>query len=150
MRVIYLMHFASFCFLLYAAFFVKSTRFFVIFATIIVQYLTIHLSLLLSAPSYSYHRQFPQSSGKKKGKSRECARSFGKRLNYNFPTLLSTFYKNIPNTLHVYAFVGRVQLEMPQQAQVIKVGRLWFSLLWLGPRNFLIIRKNVWHCRKKH
>ena len=74
----------------------------------------------------------------------------GKRLNSYFPTLLSTFYKNIPNTLHVYAFVGRVQLEMPQQAQVIKVGRLWFSLLWLGPRNFLIIRKNVWHCRKKH
>lgn len=143
------MHFASFCFLLYAVFFVKSTRFCVIFITIIVQYLTIHLSLLLSTPSYSYHRQFPQSSGKKAG-SRECARSFGKRLNYNFPTLLSTFYKNIPNTLHVYAFVGRVQLEMPQQAQVIKVGRLWFSLLWLGPRNFLIIRKNVWHCRKKH
>ena len=149
MRVICLMHFASFCFLLYAVFFVKSTRFCVIFITIIVQYLTIHLSLLLSTPSYSYHRQFPQSSGKKAG-SRECARSFGKRLNYNFPTLLSTFYKNIPNTLHVYAFVGRVQLEMPQQAQVIKVGRLWFSLLWLGPRNFLIIRKNVWHCRKKH
>ena len=143
------MHFASFCFLLYAVFFVKSTRFCVIFITIIVQYLTIHLSLLLSTPSYSYHRQFPQSSGKKAG-SRECARSFGKRLNYNFPTLLSTFYKNIPNTLHVYAFVGRVQLEMPQQAQVIKVGRLWFSLLWLGPRNFLIIRKNGWHCRKKH
>ena len=143
------MHFASFCFLLYAVFFVKSTRFCVIFITIIVQYLTIHLSLLLSTPSYSYHRQFPQSSGKKAG-SRECARSFGKRLNYNFPTLLSTFYKNIPNTLHVYAFVGRVQLEMPQQAQVIKVGRLWFSLLWLGPRYFLIIRKNVWHCRKKH
>ena len=150
MRVIYLMHFASFCFLLYAVFFVKSTRFCVIFITIIVQYLTIRLSLLLSTPSYSYHRQFPQSSGKKKGKSRECARSFGKRLNSYFPTLLSTFYKNIPNTLHVYAFVGRVQLEMPQQAQVIKVGRLWFSLLWLGPRNFLIIRKNVWHCRKKH
>ena len=149
MRVICLMHFASFCFLLYAVFFVKTTRFCVIFIPIIVQYLTIHLSLLLSTPSFSYHRQFPQSSGKKAG-SRECARSFGKRLNYNFPTLLSTFYKNIPNTLHVYAFVGRVQLEMPQQAQVIKVGRLWFSLLWLGPRNFLIIRKNVWHCRKKH
>ena len=74
MRVIYLMHFASFCFLLYAVFFVKSTRFCVIFITIIVQYLTIRLSLLLSTPSYSYHRQFPQSSGKKAG-SRECARS---------------------------------------------------------------------------